>query len=67
MPGYHYVDRKLDPKQKPQATKLSYSSGTLLYFGRLWRTSKRGKITGGALEFDYVQSNREFKLHVYGG
>ena len=34
---------------------------------RLWRTSKRGKLKGGALQFDFVQSNREFKLHVYGG
>ena len=54
------------PKQKPQAKKQSYSSRTLLYFGRFWRTSKRDNITGGALEFDFVQSNREFKLHVYG-
>ena len=28
---------------------------------------KEVKSQGGALEFDYVQSNREFKLHVYGG
>ena len=34
------------------------SSKILLCFGRFQRTSKRGKITGGALEFHVVPSSK---------